>query len=163
MQRVEFLTKPFRETELLEAIGQALQKARRSTAEGRGRKGDAVSESSTLTLRPSTSALEESLLALHSAANIASFWKAVQRVVEASIVYCNVGLTLQHNPIFPEIAYWMRPVSDEPVNSSPLKAFLRAHPQSKLVRTSDVFPNAPDRSSLVSFCLRVFHRFRCLH
>ena len=43
-------------------------------------------------------ALEKPLLKLHRAKDVKSFWKAVYRVLSASIAYRNVGLLLQQNP-----------------------------------------------------------------
>jgi len=86
------------------------------------------------------SAVEKPLLSLHGTIDIESFWKAVQRVIEAALPGCFVGMTLQHNPILPMIARWTRPISDGSFNSKPLEAYLAAHPRSKFVRASDVFP-----------------------
>jgi DNA-binding CsgD family transcriptional regulator len=86
------------------------------------------------------SAVEKPLLSLHGTIDIESFWKAVQRVIEAALPGCFVGMTLQHNPILPMIARWTRPISDGSFNSKPLEAYLAAHPRSKFVRDSDVFP-----------------------
>jgi DNA-binding CsgD family transcriptional regulator len=86
-------------------------------------------------------AVEKSLLHLHAAIHVESFWKAVQRIIEAAIPDSFVGLTLQHNPILPMITKWTRPVANKLVDFKPLEFYLEAHPRSKFVRTSDVFPN----------------------
>ncbi len=127
---VEFLTKPFRERDLLDAIENALkQKAERSVSESK--RADAV-------------VLEKSLFALHSAVDVESFWKAVQQVIAGSFAFCNLGMTLQHNPIRPMIAKWQHSIPDGPIEAEPLEAFLSAHPQCKIVRDSDVFPDRGD-------------------
>jgi FixJ family two-component response regulator len=128
---VEFLTKPFRERDLLNALEQALkQKAQRLTPR-EGRAADAA-------------ALEKSLFALHSAVDVTSFWTAVQQVFAGSFPSCNLGLTLQHNPVRPMIAKWQHSIPDGEIDSEPLEAFLSAHPRSKIVRDNDVFPNRAD-------------------
>jgi FixJ family two-component response regulator len=127
---VEFLTKPFRERDLLNALEQALkQKAQMSRLRG---------------IR--AAALEKSLFALHSAVDVDSFWAAVQRVFAGSFPSRNLGLTLQHNPVRPMIAKWQHSIPDGAIDAEPLEAFLSAHPRSKIVGDSDVFP---DRSDLL--------------
>ena len=127
---VEFLTKPFRERDLLDAIENALkQKAERSASEGR--RADAV-------------VLEKSLFALHSAVDVESFWKAVQQVIAGSFAFCNLGMTLQHNPLRPMIAKWQHSIPDGPIEAERLEAFLSVHPKSKILRDSDVFPDRTD-------------------
>ncbi len=91
-------------------------------------------------------AVEKSLLNLHAAIHVESFWKAVQRVIEATIPGSVMGLTLLHNPIFPMIAKWTRPIPNGLFDFKPLENYLNAHPRSKLVQASDVFP---DRSKLM--------------
>ena len=86
-------------------------------------------------------AVEKSLLNLHAAVHVESFWKAAQRVIEAAIPGSFIGLTLQHNPIFPMIAKWSRPIPDGLFDFRPLEVYLRGHPHSKFVQASDVFPN----------------------
>jgi FixJ family two-component response regulator len=125
---VEFLTKPFREHDLLTALEQALkQKAQRSRLRG---------------IRPA--ALEKSLFALHSAVDVDSFWTAVQRVFAGSFPSRNLGLTLQHNPVRPMIAKWQHSIPDGAIDAEPLEAFLSAHLRSKIVRDKEVFPNRAD-------------------
>jgi hypothetical protein len=51
-----------------------------------------------------------------------------------------IGLTLQHNPVFPLIAKSTHPIADGFINAKPLQDYLRAHPRSRFVRMSDVFP-----------------------
>jgi hypothetical protein len=93
------------------------------------------------------SPVEKSLLRLHGTIDIESFWKAVRRVIEAALPGCFVGMTLQHNPILPMIVRWTRPISGGPFNSKLLEAYLAAHPRSKFVRASDIFPT---RSEMIA-------------
>jgi DNA-binding CsgD family transcriptional regulator len=85
-------------------------------------------------------ALEKPLLNLHGAMDLESFWKAVQQVMNAAIPGSLVGLTLQHNPILPMFARWTRAMADGLFSSKPVRAYLEAHPRSKLVQVSHVFP-----------------------
>ena len=127
---VEFLTKPFHERALLDAIAHALKEAaQRSTA--RKTAVDAA-------------VLEKSLFALHSAVDVDSFWTAVQRVFAESFPSRNLGLTLQHNPVRPTIAKWQHSIPDGAIDPEPLEAFLSAHPRSEIVRDIDVFPDRGD-------------------
>jgi FixJ family two-component response regulator len=113
---VEFLTKPFRDHDLLDAVRQAIE--RRAA-----RKGQA---------RP--------LLKLHAAIDLDSLWKAIQLVIENVLPDSFVGLTLQHNPVMPMVSRWSQPIPDGMFNSKPIEKYLEAHSRSKLVRVSDVFP-----------------------
>jgi FixJ family two-component response regulator len=125
---VEFLTKPFRDRDLLNAVEEAVkQKAEKPAS----REGTRLEEM----------VLEKSLLALHTAVDVESFWKAVQRVVGGSISACNLGMTLQHNPVRPLIAKWLHLIPDGRFNPDPLEEFLRVHPRSKIVHETDVFSN----------------------
>lgn len=67
-------------------------------------------------------------------------WKAIQRVVNASIPDSVIGLTLQHNSVFPLISKWTRPIRDGWFNAEPLQNYFRAHPRSRFVRITDLFP-----------------------
>lgn len=128
---VEFLTKPFRERDLLDAIAQALElKAQKPIP----RDGKAAAEL----------LLEKSLFGLHSAIDVESFWKAVQRVFAGSFQSCNIGMTLQHNPVRPLIAKWLHSIPDGPFNPEPLEEYFAEHPRSKIVTESDVFPDRAD-------------------
>jgi FixJ family two-component response regulator len=102
---VEFLTKPFRQRDLLDAVEQALKIKSQKAAAGEERRTDKA-------------ALEKSLFVLHSAGDVNSFWKAVQRVFAGSFSYCNLGITLQHNPVRPMIAKWLHSIPDGPFNSA---------------------------------------------
>ena len=45
--------------------------------------------------------LEKTLLSLHAAMNLGSFWEAVQHLLAAAIPNCLIGLMLQPNPSLP--------------------------------------------------------------
>ena len=113
---VEFLTKPFRDRDLLDAIRQAIE---RRTAR-----------------KQQTKALRK----LRAAADVDSLWKAVQLMIESALPDSFVGLTLQHNPIMPMVSHWSRPIPDGMFNSKPIENYLTAHPRSKFVQVSDFFP-----------------------
>ena len=125
---VEFLTKPFRDSDLLSAVEQALQLRAKKPAGA----------------REGSVAREKSLFALHSAVDVDSFWKAIPGAVANVCSFCNLGMTQQHTPVRPMIAKWLHPVPDGPFNSELLEEFLRAHPRSKFVSDTDVFPNRAD-------------------
>jgi FixJ family two-component response regulator len=130
---VEFLTKPFSHRDLLNAVEEAVKEKAQKPPRSEERQAAAL--------------LEQSLFALHAAVDVDSFWKAVQRVMTASIPACNVGMTLQHNPVRPLIAKWLHSVPDSAFNSEPLEEFLRVHPRSEIVHERDVFS---DRAELVN-------------
>jgi FixJ family two-component response regulator len=113
---VEFLTKPFRDQDLLNAIRQARE--RRTTRKKQ----------------------TKPLLKLHGAIDLDSLWKAVQSVIENAIPDSFVGLTLQHNPVMPRVARWSQPIPDGMFNSKPIEKYLAAHPRAKFVQVRDVFP-----------------------
>ena len=84
-------------------------------------------------------AVEKPLLRLHAALDLASFWKAIQGVINVTLPGSFVGLTLQHNPIMPTIAKWSHSIPDGNFNSIPLQDYLRSHPRRRFVRSSDIF------------------------
>ena len=127
---VEFLTKPFHERALIDAIAHALKQA--------------AQRSRTRKTAVDAAVLEKSLFALHSAVDVDSFWTAVQRVFAESFPSRNLGLTLQHNPLRPAIAKWQHSIPDGAIDPEPLEAFLSAHPRSKIVRDIDVFSDRGD-------------------
>src|SRR5436309_9552375 len=90
--------------------------------------------------------LEKTLLSLHAAINLGSFWKAIQQLLAAAIPNRLIGLMLQPNPILPMIARWTLPVPDGFFAAAPLKSYIAARPREKLVRNGDAFSN---RSSLM--------------
>ena len=84
--------------------------------------------------------IEKALLSLHAALDLEALWKAIQRVINESMADSVIGLTLQHNPVFPLIEKWSRSIRDGFFNTKPLQVYLRAHPRSRFVRICDVFP-----------------------
>ncbi len=91
-------------------------------------------------------ALEKPLLKLHRAMDVKSFWKAVYRLLSASIAYHNVGLLLQQNPSAPVIAKWTRFMPDDFFAAKALKRCAVQPPRKRLVRLNDLFRS---RSSFV--------------
>ena len=85
--------------------------------------------------------LEKPLLRLHGATDIDSFWKAVQKVIEAALPSCFIGLTLQHTPILPRIVRWTRKIPGGFFRIDPFETYFATHPRSRLVLVSDVFPD----------------------
>jgi DNA-binding CsgD family transcriptional regulator len=84
--------------------------------------------------------LEKPLLHLHAATDIDSFWKAVQQAIRAALPSCFIGLTLQHTPILPRIVRSTKRVTDSFFPIAPFETYFAAHPRSRLVLASDVFP-----------------------
>src|SRR6266702_3240748 len=85
--------------------------------------------------------LEKTLLCLHAAMNLGSFWKAIQQLLAAAIPNRLIGLMLQPNPILPMITRWTLPVPDGFFTAEPLKNCVAGRPRKKLVRISDLFSN----------------------
>src|SRR5438093_4331423 len=90
--------------------------------------------------------LEKTLLCLHAAMNVGSFWKAIQQLLATAIPNRVIGLMLHPNPILPMIARWTLPMPDGFFTAEPLKSYIAANPRQKFVRISDLFSN---RSSLM--------------
>ena len=91
-------------------------------------------------------ALEKPLLKLHRATNVKSFWKAIHRLLSASIANHSVGLLLQQNPSVPLIAKWTRSMPDDFFTAEALKRCGTQRPRKKIMRLNDLFHN---RSSFV--------------
>jgi hypothetical protein len=91
-------------------------------------------------------ALEKPLLKLHRAMDVKSFWKAVHRLLSASIAYHSVGLLLQQNPSAPVIAKWTQFMPDDFFAAKALKRCGVQRPRKRLVRLNDLFRT---RSSFV--------------
>src|SRR6266487_1067009 len=106
--------------------------------------------------------LEKTLLSLHAAMNVGSFWKAIQQLLSAAIPNRLIGLMLQPNPILPMIARWTSPMRDGFFTAEPLKNCVAGRPRKKLVRISDLFSN---RSSLMksAFYRRYMSPQKCAH
>jgi DNA-binding CsgD family transcriptional regulator len=90
--------------------------------------------------------LEKTLLSLHAAMDVGSFWEAVQQLLAVAIPNRLIGLMLQPNPILPMIARWTLPVPDGFFTAEPLENYIAAQQPQKFVRISDLFSN---RSSLM--------------
>src|SRR4029450_2383406 len=106
--------------------------------------------------------LEKTLLSLHAAMNLGSFWEAVQHLLAAAIPNRLIGLMLQPNPSLPMIARWTLPMPDGFFAAEPLKSYIAAQPHQRFVRISDLFSN---RSSLIksAFYRRYMAPQKCAH
>src|SRR5437762_581210 len=106
--------------------------------------------------------LEKTLLCLHAAMNVGSFWKAIQQLLAAAIPNRLIGLMLQPNPILPMIARWTLPMPDGFFAAEPLKSYIAAQARQRFARISDIFSN---RSSLMksAFYRRYMAPQRCRH
>src|SRR5213596_341439 len=106
--------------------------------------------------------LEKTLLSLHAAMNLGSFWKAIQQLLAAAMPNRLIGLMLQPNPILPMIARWTLPMPDGFFAAEPFKSYIAAQPRQRFVRISDLFSN---RSSLKksAFYRRYLAPQRCRH
>src|SRR5947209_19928151 len=106
--------------------------------------------------------LEKTLLCLHAAMNLGSFWKAIQHLLAAAIPNRLIGLMLQPNPILPMIARWTLPMRDGFFTGEPLKRYIAAQPRQKSLRISELFSN---RSSLMksAFYRRYMAPQKCAH
>jgi DNA-binding CsgD family transcriptional regulator len=95
-------------------------------------------------------ALEQSLLKLHRAVDVRSFWKGVRRLLSSSIANHSVGLLLQQSTNVPVIAKWTRSTSDGFFAAEALKRCAMQPRRKKLVRLNDLFRNRSSflRSSL---------------
>ena len=90
--------------------------------------------------------LEKTLLSLHAAMDVGSFWKAIQQLLAAATPNRLIGLMLQPNPILPMIARWTLPMPDGFFTAEPLENYIAAQQRQRFVRISDLFSN---RSSLM--------------
>jgi DNA-binding CsgD family transcriptional regulator len=90
--------------------------------------------------------LEKTLLSLHAAMDVGSFWKAIQQLLAAAIPNRLIGLMLQPNPILPMIARWTLRMPDGFFTAEPLENYIAAQQRQRFVRISDLFSN---RSSLM--------------
>jgi len=106
--------------------------------------------------------LEKTLLSLHAAMNLGSFWEAVQHLLAAAIPNRLIGLMLQPNPSLPMIARWTLPMPDGFFAAEPLRRYIAAQPHHRFVRISDLFSN---RSSLMksAFYRRYMAPQKCAH
>ncbi len=106
--------------------------------------------------------LEKTLLNLHAAMNLGSFWKAIQYLLAAAVPNRLIGLMLQPNPILPMIARWTSPMRDGFFAADPLKSYIAARPRHRFVRITDLFSN---RNSLTksAFYRRYMAPQKCAH
>jgi DNA-binding CsgD family transcriptional regulator len=106
--------------------------------------------------------LEKTLLSLHAAMDVGSFWKAIQQLLAAAIPNRLIGLMLQPNPILSMIARWTLPMPDGFFAAEPLKSHIAAQPRQRFVRISEIFSN---RSSLMKsvFYRRYMAPQKCVH
>jgi DNA-binding CsgD family transcriptional regulator len=106
--------------------------------------------------------LEKTLLCLHAAMNVGSFWKAIQQLLAAAMPHRLIGLMLRPNPILPMIARWTLPMPDGFFAAQPFKSYIAAQPRHRFVRISDLFSN---RSSLMksAFYRRYMAPQKCAH
>jgi len=107
-------------------------------------------------------ALEKPLLKLHRAMDVRSFWKAVHRVLSASIPNHSVGLSLQQSQAVPVVSRCTRSMPDDFFAAAPLQNHATQPRRKKLVRLSDLFTN---RSSYErsAFYRRYMAPQKCAH
>jgi DNA-binding CsgD family transcriptional regulator len=106
--------------------------------------------------------LEKPLLKLYRAMDVKSFWKAVHRLLSASIAHHSVGLLLQQNPTVPLTAKWTRSMPDDFFGAEGLKRCATERPRKRMVRLNDLFRT---RSSFVrsGFYRRYMAPQKCAH
>src|SRR5947209_2885179 len=85
------------------------------------------------------STMEKPLLKLHAVMDIASFWDAVQRIINAVVPDSLLGLTLQHNPVLPMVVRWSLPIPEGLFDSESIEKFLNKSPRRKLVPIKKAF------------------------
>jgi DNA-binding CsgD family transcriptional regulator len=90
--------------------------------------------------------LEKTLLSLHAAMDVGSFWKAIQQLLAAAIPNRLIGLMLQPNPSLPMITRWTLRMPDGFFTAEPLENYIAAQQRQRFVRISDLFSN---RSNLM--------------
>lgn len=107
-------------------------------------------------------ALEKSVLKLHRATNVRSFWKAVQQLLSLVVPNRTLGLSVQQNPGLPSRARWTTPMPDGFFTAEPLKGYAARPPHKKFVLLSDLFSN---RSTFARspFYRRYMPPQRCAH
>src|SRR5438132_6554842 len=101
--------------------------------------------------------LEKTLLSLHAAMNLGSFWKAIQQLLAAAIPNRLIGLMLQPNPILPMMARWTLPVPDGFFAAPPLKSYIAAQPRQRFVQIDRKSTRLNSSHTVISyavFCLK---------
>src|SRR6266550_4377225 len=106
--------------------------------------------------------LEKTLLSLHAAMDVGSFWKAIQQLLSAAIPNRLIGLMLQPNPILPMIARWTSPMRDGFFAAEPLKSYIAAQPHHRFVRISNLF-STRSRLTKSAFFRRYMAPQKCAH
>src|ERR1043166_2254573 len=91
-------------------------------------------------------ALEKPLLKLHRAIDVRSFWKAVHRLLSASIPNHSVGSSLQQSSGVPVISRWTLRMPNDFFVAEPLRSYAMHPRRKKLVRLVDCFNNRNGRS-----------------
>jgi DNA-binding CsgD family transcriptional regulator len=99
--------------------------------------------------------LEKPLLRLHATTDVDSFWKAVQKVTQAALPTCFIGLTLQHSPFLPRITKSTKKLPGNFFPIMPIEKYFRAHPHRNIVFISDFFADERHfrRSSFYTGCM----------
>ena len=98
---------------------------------------------------------QKTLLHLHAAMHVDSFWQAVQDVIGAAFPTCFIGLTLQHSPISPRITKSTKKLPGSFFPTMPIKNYFSAHPRRNIVLISDFFRDECHfrRSSFYRSCM----------
>jgi DNA-binding CsgD family transcriptional regulator len=97
-------------------------------------------------------ALEKPLLKLHRAIDVRSFWKAVHRVLSASVLNHSIGLSLQQSPGLPVVSRWTLRMPSDFFVAEPLRSYGMHQRRKKLACLADLF------SSRSSFERSAFYR-----
>ena len=129
------------------------------------RRGQAMKRTSRVSMKCDAvidPSLEKTLLTLHAAMDVGSFWKAIQKLLAAALPNRLIGLMLQPNPSLPMITRWTLPMPRGFFAAEPLKSYIAAHQRQKFVRISDLFSN---RISLMksAFYRRYMAPQKCAH
>src|SRR6266513_2192432 len=106
--------------------------------------------------------LEKTLLSLHAAMDVGSFWKAIQQLLSAAIPNRLIGLMLQPNPILPMIARWTLPMPDGFFAAEPLKSYIPGQTSQKFSRISDLFSSQSNLTKS-AFYRRYMAPQKCAH
>ena len=99
--------------------------------------------------------LERSLLNLHAATDVDSFWKAVQNVIQAALPSCFIGLTLQHSPFLPRITKSTEKLGASFFPIMAVKKYFSTHLHRNIVFINDFFSDERHfrRSSFYRGCI----------
>jgi DNA-binding CsgD family transcriptional regulator len=86
-------------------------------------------------------ALEKPLLKLHRAIDVRSFWKALHRVLSASVLNHSIGLSLQQSPGVPVVSRWTLHMPNDFFVAEPLRSYGMHPRRKKFARLADLFSN----------------------